>query len=229
MIIARYLPVFINLWKNGCKIVEGARRDYGKCASFSKKLASKAFYRVMNLLSDVEIEPNASEFRLYDRQVIEALRQMPERAKFLRASVRWLGFSRAVVPFDVNPRFAGTSSFSTKKLLCLALDGVVGFSTKPLRWIFYLGALATFSVAPYGMWALFQFCFLGVKTPGWTSIILLNMFLGGCILLSLGVIGEYIGRIYAEVKRRPMYVVEEARGVARADSGKMDDYEERAA
>lgn len=210
------IPILFYYWKNGFRVVEAARNEYGKHAGWLKKFGSNAFYRTMNLLSDVEIEPNASEFRLYDRRVVEALRQMPERARFLRAMTRWLGFRRAVVPYDVNPRFAGKSSFSTKKLLCLALDGIFGFSTKPLRWILYLGLLVTFSVLPYGGWALFQFCFLGAKTPGWTSLILLNMLIGGSVLISLGVIGEYVGRIYNETKRRPMYVVEDEWGIERA-------------
>lgn len=212
------IPVLFYYWQNGYRVVEAARSGYGEEASWFKRFASKAFYRTMNALSDVEIEPNAREFRLYDRRVIEALRAMPERARFLRAMTRWLGFKRAVVPYEINERFAGKSSFSTKKLLYLALDGIFGFSTKPLRWILYLGFAIFLSVLPYGAWALFEYCVLGAKTPGWTSLVLLNMLIGGGTLISLGVVGEYVGRIYNETKRRPLYVVEDEWGVKRAET-----------
>lgn len=206
------IPEMVSAWRKGADIVNTVRR-YGNKAPLSKRILSAIFYKVMNLLSGTKIETAAPDFKLLDRRVVDLLIQMPERTRYLKALIPWLGFSHVSIPFDCKERFAGKSSFNFVKLAELALDGIVSFTTKPLRWIIYLGALVLMMTVPYGAWALFQFLFLGPKTPGWTSIILLNLLLGGATLISLGIIGEYVGRIYDEVKRRPLWTIQKVWGI----------------
>lgn len=206
------IPEMVEAWQQGFRVVNTVRR-YGRDVSFSKRLLSAIFYKVMNLLSGTKIETAAPDFKLLDRQVVDLLVQMPERTRYLKALIPWLGFNQTCISFDCQERYAGKSSFNFVRLAELALDGIISFSTKPLRWIIYLGALVLLITVPYGCWAFFQFCFLGPKTAGWTSIILLNLLLGGATLISLGVIGEYIGRIYNEVKQRPLYTVKKVWGI----------------
>ncbi len=211
------LPEMIRLWKSGYSVVN-TLRSYCQEIGWLKKTTSALFYRVMNALSDVPIIPGASDFRLMDRKVVDALIEMPERIRFLRAMVSWLGFRQIVIPFECAPRIAGTPSFSSGKLLSLAVDAITSFSTKPLRWILYLGCLTAVSGVPYMCWAIYEHLFLGNQTPGWASLIVATLFLGGVQLISLGVIGEYVGRIYGEVKKRPLYVLQEKVGFESTES-----------
>ena len=206
------IPKMVEAWRSGYQIVNTIRR-YGNKAPLFKRILSVIFYKVMNFLSGTQIETAAPDFKLIDRRVIDLLVQMPERTRYLKALIPWLGFSHISIPFDCKERFAGKSSFNFIRLAELALDGIISFTTKPLRWIVYLGCIVLGLTVPYGCWALFQFVFLGPKTPGWTSIILLNLLLGGATLISLGIIGEYVGRIYAEVKQRPLYTVQKIWGL----------------
>ncbi|MGL6226442.1 MAG: glycosyltransferase family 2 protein [Thermoguttaceae bacterium] len=206
------IPEMVRLWKSGYAVINTVR-TYGKEIGWRKRTTSSLFYWVMNSLSDVQIIPNSSDFRLLDRRVVDALIQMPEKMRFLRAMISWLGFRQIVLPFESAPRYAGVPSFSTGKLIALAIDGITGFSVRPLRWIMYLGFVTAFSIVPYIGWAFFQYLFLGGSpTPGWASLIVTILFLGGVQLISLGVIGEYIGRIFREVKGRPLYIVQEKLG-----------------
>lgn len=206
------IPQLFAEWKKGYPIVNTVRR-YGNKTKWSRKMTSSLFYKVMNLLSGTRIEPSAPDFKLLDRRVVDLLNQMPERTRYLKALIPWLGFRQTAIPFDCKERYAGETSFTFFKLVELAIDGLISFTTKPLRWIIYLGMTVLGLTIPYGAWAVFQFIFLGPKTPGWTSIILLNLLIGGTTLISLGIIGEYIGRIYNEVKRRPLYTVEKVWGL----------------
>ncbi len=205
------IPKMTEAWRQGYEIVNTVRR-YGNKAPLSKRLLSVIFYKVMNFLSGTKIEAAAPDFKLLDRRVVDLLVQLPERTRYFKALIPWLGFKQTSIPFDCKERFAGTSSFNFVRLAELALDGIISFSTKPLRAIIYLGALVLLVTVPYGAWALFQFFFLGPKTAGWTSIILVNLLLGGATLISLGIIGEYVGRIYNEVKQRPLYTVKKVWG-----------------
>ncbi len=205
------IPKMVETWREGYEIVNTVRR-YGNKAPLSKRFLSVIFYKVMNALSGTKIEAAAPDFKLLDRRVVDLLVQLPERTRYFKALIPWLGFRQTSIPFDCKERFAGTSSFNFFRLAELALDGIVSFSTKPLRAISYLGAIVLLITVPYGLWALFQFFFLGAKTPGWTSIILVNLLLGGATLISLGILGEYIGRIYNEVKQRPLYTVKKVWG-----------------
>ncbi|MDO4574456.1 MAG: glycosyltransferase family 2 protein [Planctomycetia bacterium] len=208
------LPEMVRLWREeGFHIVHAVRKHYTEHTGFWKRLSSRLFYQGMNFLSDTPLIPGASEFRLMDRRVVDALKNFHERARFLRGLVQWMGYRVTTVEFQANERVAGVSSFSPFKLLALACDGIVSFSTKPLRWIVYLGFFTAVACMPYALWAIYQFITMGQHgVPGWSSLIVAVIFLGGVQLISLGVIGEYVGRIYTEVKARPLYIVQERFG-----------------
>ena len=200
-------------WKEGYHVVNTVRTGYGSNAGWLKKITSAAFYKVMNFISEVEIIPSACDFRLMDRVVVDILCRLPEQTPFFRALIRWLGFKQTSILCSVNARQAGVPSFTFKKMIALAIDGLVSFSTRPLRWIMYLGFFVTALVIPYGIWALVDHFIFDATVPGWTSLLILNMLIGGTMLVSLGIIGEYIGRIYNQVKGRPLFTVEEFYGI----------------
>lgn len=207
------IPVMVEKWKEGYHVVNTVRTGYGNNASQLKKITSAAFYKVMNAISEVPIIPGACDFRLMDRVVVDILCRLPEQTPFFRALIRWLGFKQTSIPCTVNARQAGVPSMTFKKMIALAVDGMVSFSTRPLRWIMYLGFFVTALVVPYGVWALIDHFIFDATVPGWTSLLILNMLLGGTMLVSLGIIGEYVGRIYNQVKGRPLFTVEELYGI----------------
>ncbi len=208
------LPEMLRLWQNGAEIVK-TRRLATENVGFMKRATSKAYYKLINLLSDVEITPGGSDFRLMDRKAVEAFGLYRERARFIRGLVNTLGFNCATLDFVAPARFAGSSKFSLHKMLHFALDGITAFSNLPLRWAFYCGLVMSFV----------SFCLLGhifyVKyiiddaVPGWPTLAACVLFLGGLQLLGIGILGEYIGRIFQEVKHRPLYLI--ARHVKREE------------
>ena len=206
------IPVMVEKWKEGHHIVNTIRTGYGDKAGWMKKFTSAAFYKVMNAISDVPIIPGACDFRLMDRVVVDILSRLPEQTPFYRALIRWMGFKQTSIPCTINARQTGVP-MSFKKMIALAIDGMVSFSTKPLRWIMYIGFFVTALVIPYGVWALVDRFIFNATVPGWTSLLILNMLIGGTMLVSLGIIGEYIGRIYNQVKGRPLFTVEEFYGI----------------
>ncbi|MBR5161396.1 MAG: hypothetical protein IKW80_07180, partial [Thermoguttaceae bacterium] len=145
----------------------------------------------------------------------DILSRLPEQTPFYRALIRWMGFKQTSVPCSINARQTGVP-MSFKKMIALAIDGMVSFSTKPLRWIMYIGFFVTVLVIPYGIWALIDRFIFNATVPGWTSLLILNMLLGGTMLVSLGIIGEYIGRIYNQVKGRPLFTVQELHGIEKS-------------
>ena len=207
------IPVMVEKWKEGYHVVNTIRTGYGNKAGWLKKFTSAAFYKVMNAISEVPIIPGACDFRLMDRVVVDILCRLPEQTPFFRALIRWLGFKQTAVPCTINARQAGVPTLTFKKMIALAVDGMVSFSTRPLRWIMYLGFFVTALVIPYGVWALIDHFIFDATVPGWTSLLILNMLLGGTMLVSLGIIGEYVGRIYNQVKGRPLFTVEELYGI----------------
>lgn len=202
----------VEKWKEGFHVVNTIRTGYGNKAGWLKKFTSAAFYKVMNAISDVPVIPGACDFRLMDRVVVDILSRLPEQTPFYRALIRWFGFKQTSIPCTINARQAGVP-MSFKKMIALAIDGMISFSTKPLRWIMYMGFFVTAMVIPYGIWALIDHFILDAAVPGWTSLLILNMLLGGTMLVSLGIIGEYIGRIYNQVKGRPLFTVQELHGI----------------
>ncbi len=206
------IPQMISLWREGNHVVYTVR-SYGEEIGWFKKKTSQWFYSFLNRISDTSFIPGAADFRLMDRKVVDSLGEMQERSRFVRGMVSWLGFRQTGIPYTANPRAAGTSKYTLRKMIAFAIDGITGFSTKPLRWITYLGLMVASLSIFYACYVLFETIFLGLQTPGWPTLIITVLLLGGVQLISLGVIGEYIGKIYMETKQRPLYVVQERIGV----------------
>ncbi len=198
-------------WRDGYDVVYGVRTERAGETSF-KRWTAKTFYRLINRLSDVEIPLDAGDFRLLDRKVVAALLRMPERARFLRGMVSWVGFKQTAVFYRRAPRLAGTSKYPLWKMINFAADGVSSFSYLPLKLATWTG-FSALALALLGIvYALVLRLYTQDWVRGWASIFVAVLFMGGVQLVCLGIIGEYIGRIYAETKRRPLYFVQERLG-----------------
>lgn len=201
----------VERWREGYHVAYGVRTD--RPGETAVKLATaKAFYRLINRISDTAIPLDTGDFRLMDRKVVDALHSMPERDRFVRGMVSWTGFRQVAVPYQRAPRLAGESKYPLLKMIRFALDGIASFSVAPLR----LATIMGFSVSGLALvgivYALVLRLFTSTWVTGWTALFIVVLFMGGVQLISLGVIGEYIGRIYGEVKRRPLYLVQESFG-----------------
>ena len=209
------IPEMVARWREGHDVAYGVRTDRPGESAF-KLATAKAFYRGINRLSETPIPLDTGDFRLMDRKVVDALAAMPERDRFVRGMVSWVGFRQVAVPYRRDPRLAGESKYPLLKMVRFALDGVTSFSVQPLRVATWLG-FAVSGLALVGiLYALGLRLFTSTWVAGWTAMMIAVLFLGGVQLLSLGVIGEYIGRIYGEAKRRPLYLVQERLGFDRA-------------
>lgn len=200
------LPKLIRLWEQGNEIVL-TKRLTTEDAGFVKKTTSSLYYKLINALSKVEITPGGSDFRLMDKKAVEAFRLYRERARFIRGMVSTLGFKVAVVEFIAPPRFAGTSKFNMRKMLHFALDGITAFSNLPLRWAFYVGFICGISSLLLLGHVFFVKYITNDAVPGWATTTVSILFLGGIQLMGIGILGEYIGRIFEEIKHRPLYIV----------------------
>lgn len=198
---------FIDRWQKGYDVVYGVRTDR-KYDTATKRASAAWFYRFFNRLSDIAIPENAGDFRLIDRRVADVLRQMPERNRFMKGLFAWAGFRSIGVPYERPPRQTGNTKWNHWQLWNFALDGLFSFSTLPLRVWTYLGAIVAFLSFGYGCFIVIRTSILGVDLPGYASLLTTVLFLGGIQLLSVGIIGEYIGRLFVEVKRRPIYIVD---------------------
>jgi len=207
------LGALIDAWRGGADVVQAVREDETPQAGTWKERTSRAFYGLMARLAEVPVVPAGADFRLLDRRAVDALKQLDERAVFLRGLVPWLGFAEARVAYRVAPRHAGDPKFDLRRMLRLGLDGVVAFSTAPLRLISVVGLVTTFLGLAYGVFALVAHLLGRVEASGWTSLVVVVLVFGGVQLTSLGVVSEYVGRIYQEVKRRPRWVIERAEGI----------------
>jgi len=197
------IPDLLKKYEEGFDIVNTKRID-SKSTGLFKRLSSRWYYGMLNALSDVPIEPAAADFRLMNRKAVDALNSLPETHRFTRGLVGWMGFEQAIIPYQAAERHAGASKYTFFKMLRFGLDGIVSFSVKPLRIAFYTGVIVSVAALLYAIYAIVQH-FIGATVEGWTSILVSVLFIGGVTLLSLGVIGEYIARIFNEVRRRPMY------------------------
>jgi glycosyltransferase involved in cell wall biosynthesis len=202
---------FIAKWREGYKNVFAQRRDRYADSPLRRALTHR-FYHLFDVFGETNLPPGAGDFRLLDRQAIEAIARMRERARFSKGLYAWIGFKSIGVPFDVAERAAGTSKFSYRKLTRFALDGLMSFSTIPLRVWTYIGFAISFLSLSLTAFFLLRTLIYGVDVPGFATLIVSLTFFSGIQLLSLGVLGEYIGRIFAEVKRRPLYLVAERIG-----------------
>jgi len=193
-------------WREGNDVVIALRRDRATDA-LPRRVASNLFHRLFSSVSATAVPRGAGDFRLLARPVVEALRRMPERTRYMKGMYAWVGFRTSTVDYDVEDRAAGRSRYGLVKLWRLAIDGIVSFSALPLRVSSFLGALFALVAIAYGAWLVVRTMAHGVDVPGYASLMVVVLFLGGVQLLSLGVIGEYLGRVYDEVKARPLYVV----------------------
>ena len=198
-------------WEKGYDVVYGKRIDR-KGESIFKKLTAKMFYRVLNMLSDVYIPLDTGDFRLISKNVVENLKQMPEKDRFLRGMISWVGFRQTAVKYHRDKRFAGVSKYPLRKMLRFASDGILSFSTKPLQISIGLGMVSSFLSLLVICYALFLRIFTNIWVEGWTALMIAVLFIGGIQLLCIGILGNYIGRIYDESKNRPLYLVRQYRG-----------------
>lgn len=200
------LPQMRDLWLLGYDMVYGVIADRG-AESGAKRLGTQLFYRLMNSGSRVKLPPNAGDFRWMDRKVADALKALPERQRFMKGLYAWVGFKTAALPFVPQDRAAGESSFSLRRLGSLALLGLTSFTTLPLRACSVAGAVVALLALTYGAWILLDTLLFGADLAGWPTLAAGIMLFSGVQLTSIGILGEYIGRIYDEVKQRPCYLV----------------------
>lgn len=198
----------IERWKEGFDIVYTIRQDLNN-TGFIKKTTSALFYKIINKISDVDIPMGAADFRLMDRKVVDELKKFNENWLFLRGLVSWLGFNQTGIEYTVQNRQFGESKYSLKKMISFALQGITSFSIIPLRASIIVGLFISFLSFLYTIYALFDKFFFKTTVPGWTSILISVLFLGGIQLIFLGVIGEYLGKMFIETKNRPNYIIKE--------------------
>jgi dolichol-phosphate mannosyltransferase len=206
------IPEMVAAWRSGAHVVYGkrVRRDGD---SLFKRMTARGFYRLMNWVSDCRIPTNTGDFRLMDRAVVDAFLAMPERDRFIRGMVSWTGFVQQPVYIHRQPRFAGKTKYPLYRMLKFAADGIFSFSRKPLKIATGMGFIAS-GIALLGIcYALVLRLFTSIWVTGWTALFMAILFLGGVQLICLGIIGEYVGRIYGEVKHRPLYLVQETLGL----------------
>ncbi len=200
-------------WREGFDMVLGVRR----CRSsdpLPKRLTAKLYYRAHNLVSSEKLPENAGDFRLLDRKVVDVIRALPERNRVMKGLFSWAGFKWASVEYDRAPRMIGASKFNYWRLWTLALDGITASSTAPLRVWSYVGAIVAISSLGYSAFIISRTLLFGTQVPGYASLMVSVLFLGGVQLISLGVLGEYVGRILTETKQRPLYVVRDSIGLS---------------
>jgi dolichol-phosphate mannosyltransferase len=202
------IPELIQKWEEGFEIVNTIRLDH-ESISAGKKLSSGIFYRIMRRMSDVNIETGMADFRLIDRKVLNQLKLFSENYLFFRGIIPWIGFKQVNVPFRANERFAGSTKYTLKRMIKFAMTGVTSFSVKPLRLSIYLGIFIAFLAFIYAVYITYIYFFTNHAIAGWTSVILSVLAVGGINLLMLGIIGEYLGKLFIENKRRPNYLISE--------------------
>ena len=205
-------------WREGFDVVYGVRRNR-QTDSFPKRLTADLYYRAHNWLSMDKIPEHAGDFRLLDRKVVDVINRMPERNRFMKGLFAWGGFRQTAVEYDRAERTLGTTKFNYWKLWTLAIDGITSASTVPLRVWSYMGAAIAIVSLGYAVFLAVRTILSGVDVPGYASMMTAILFLGGMQLLSLGVLGEYVGRVLVEVKHRPIYVVRERIGLAPPPEG----------
>lgn len=208
-------------WKKGAMIVNAVRTDRSQDGWF-KRASANAFYKLFNVLAQHPIPSNVGDFRLMDRQVVHELNQMPERVRFNKGMVAWLGFTPVNIHYSRPPREAGTTKWRTWSLWNFALDGITGSSTLPLRIWSYVGGFCALSAIVYVAFIVIRTLIFGVDTPGYASLMVVTLSFGALNFISLGILGEYVGRISIEVRRRPLYLVESVQGVANSNQAAPD-------
>lgn len=202
---------FIRQWQQGYDMVYGLRTSRSTDPPV-RRFLSRAFYRLLSRCSSVEIPPDAGDFRLMDRRVVDALKGLPERSRFMKGLYNWVGFRSTAVPFVYGDRKQGTTKFNFARLFDLAMTGLTSFSAFPLRLWVGVGATISACSMLYAFYIIARTLLRGTDVPGWATLAVAVSFLGGIQLLSIGILGEYVARIFTEVKGRPNYVVAECHG-----------------
>ena len=195
-------------WEEGFEVVLARRVDRATDRPI-QKLTARAFYEVSRHISHVEIPADVGDFRLMDRKVVEAVKSLRENCRFMKGIFAWVGFRTTIVDYKVEPREHGTSSFNTWKLWNFALEGITSFSTLPLRVWTYVGGMISMLAFIYGAYLIVKTLLLGADTPGFASLMVVLLFTSGVQLIGIGVLGEYLGRVYTEAKGRPTYIIRE--------------------
>ncbi len=193
-------------WEEGFEVVLAKRGDRSS-DSIAKRFTAQSFYRIHNAVADVEIPPDVGDFRLIDRVVVNALNDLPEGRRFMKGLFAWVGFKTTTIVYRRDPRSAGTSKFNAWKLWNFALEGVASFSISPLRIWTYIGVAIALAAMGWGGWIALRTIIWGVDLPGYASLLVAVLFLGGLQLIGIGMIGEYLGRAFMESKRRPAYLI----------------------
>jgi polyisoprenyl-phosphate glycosyltransferase len=204
------IPDMLEKWNEGYQVVYGQRKKRNGESKF-KIATAKIFYRVMAYLSDVKIPVDTGDFRLMDRKVVNVIKNMPEKDRFIRGMVAWVGFKQFALKYDRDERFAGESKYPFWKMVRFGIDGILSFSIKPLRLSMLIG-FASSLLSLFGILHALVMWSIGTPVVGWTAMFIAILFFGGVQLISLGVIGEYIGRSYAETKNRPLYIIDKMSG-----------------
>ena len=202
------IPHMIQKWKEGYDIVNTTRKDSAK-TGFFKRLTSSFFYTLINKLSDIKIKEGSADFRLIDKSIVEIIRNFQESPLFLRGIISWLGFKQYYMDYVPDQRTWGKTKYSVSRICRFAINGITSFSIKPLRLSALIGAFVAVLAFIYGLYAIYGKLVLKDTVPGWTSTLIVISFIGGLQLLMIGILGEYIGKLFIESKRRPDYIVRE--------------------
>ncbi len=205
------IPEMMKLWKEGNDVVYGKRLKR-KGETLFKKITASIYYRILKSMTSFEIPLDTGDFRLIDRKVNEAMKSLPERSRYVRGLISWVGFKQTAVEYVRDERFAGETKYPLKKMIKFAVDGICAFSYKPLKLATYLGLIISAISFIYLVVVLYQKLFTNSTVEGWASIIAIVLLTQGIVLIVLGLMGEYIGRIFDEMKHRPIYIVKEALG-----------------
>ncbi len=198
----------IHLWQQGYKIVSTKRKPT-KSLSFFKRFTSRLYYKILNFFSEIKIENGSSDFRLLDKKVVQELKKFNENYLFFRGLIPWLGFSQIQLEYIESQRFSGKTKYSFSKMLHFASDGITSFSVKPLKISIYLGFIIAFIAFLYILYAIYISVFTNNAITGWTSTIISVLFIGGIQLIMIGILGNYLGKLFMENKKRPNYIIKE--------------------
>lgn len=205
---ASLIPKFVELWRQGYDVVL-AKRVNRQDESALKRFCSSIFYKLNNKISEIEIPQNVGDFRLFTKKVLNAINSLPENQRFMKGIFAWVGFRSITIEYEEQERIAGSSKFNGWKLWNFALQGITGFGTLPLRIWTYIGFIVSFLAFIYASFLILRTLIMGIDLPGYASLVVIILFLGGLQLIGIGILGEYVGRIYMESKRRPPFIIDE--------------------
>ena len=205
---ASLIPKFVELWRQGYDVVL-AKRANRQDESALKRFCSLIFYKLNNKISEIEIPQNVGDFRLFTKKVLNAINSLPENQRFMKGIFAWVGFRSITIEYEEQERIAGSSKFNGWKLWNFALQGITGFGTLPLRIWTYIGFIVSFFAFIYASFLILRTLIMGIDLPGYASLVVIILFLGGLQLIGVGILGEYVGRIYMESKRRPPFIIDE--------------------